>query len=147
MTEKRILRIESIIFFLFGLFHTHRIWAFINPEQYSKYWLGILENRNYLLFGVILILLSGSFVALFFINIKTIKWWRLLYLFGGIYVLFDVITNISGVKFMNELVKWMFNVQGIIWYLLWGTFVILGFICLITSLYLWKLSNKKLKYA
>jgi hypothetical protein len=145
MTEKIILRIESIILFIFGLFHTHRIWAFINPKQYSEYWLGILENSNYLLFAVILILLSGAFVVLFFINIKMIKWWRILYLFGGLYVLFDVITNIFGVKFMNELVKWMFTVQGIIWYLLWGTFVIFGIICIITGLYLWKLSIKKLE--
>lgn len=133
------LRIEAVIFFIFGLFHLHRIWAFVNPEKYSDFWLSILDNQGdgYYIIALILITASLALITLFVINIKNLSWWRWFYVMAAVYVLLDVSLQWLEFSFMNTLVKWMFTVDGLMWYLLWGVFVFLGGFSLCVSIFLW----------
>jgi hypothetical protein len=140
-----IYKFESIFFLFFGIFHLHRIWAFISPNTYSTFWLSLSNNKNafaYLL-GIIILLLSIFAILTFIINFKNNKWWRWIYLFGGIYLLFDSILNLLNVKFMMNIVNYMFTAPNPQFNIIWGFFIILGLFCIILSIYLWKYKEDK----
>lgn len=143
MKETYTLRSEAILFLFFGMFHIHRIWAFIDPEAYSKFWLGLVstQGKEYYALGIILVGMSISLIILFVLNIKRLFWWRWFYLIGGLYVLIDVCLNLLEVDFMQRAIVWLFTVEGVLWYIIWGNFVLLGLLSLFLSQWLWKKSK------
>ena len=126
--EKKIYSWEPWFFIAFGLFHLHRIWAFIDRSSYAGFWTGALERK-----GVFYFSLMGTLAALcvlgivtFFRNRKNNYWWRWIYLFGGIYVLFDLFAIAAGLGFWNDLLMRMFDVTSPYWNYIWGFFILMG---------------------
>jgi hypothetical protein len=137
-------RMESIFFLFFGLFHTHRILAFIDAKAYNNFWLKILQNRNvpFYILGIILIILAIIVIIYFIKYFKEKKWWRWIYLFGGIYILIDCILNLLNNDYINCIVIKMYTLKQPYHNILWGFFIILGIICIVISKYLWNYSKK-----
>lgn len=81
-----------------------------------------------ILFGLmgLLAVLCLAGVATFFRNWGRNPWWRWIYLFGGSYVLFDLLAIAAGLSFWYSLLAWMFDVTSPCWNFLWGFFVLLG---------------------
>lgn len=126
--EKRILVWEPYFFEIFGLFHLHRIWGLVDRNSYAGFWLGVLENRGILYF-VLMGILAGLCILGIFTFVRNWHhnyWWRWIYLFGGVYVLFDLFAIAAGLKFWNRLLLWMFDVNSVYWNLIWFFFVLLG---------------------
>ena len=118
-----IYKIESLFFMFFGAFHLHRIWAFVDPKAYSLFWLSLSNNKNiftYLL-GILIFLLFVFAILTFLLNLKMIRWWRWIYLFGGTYIFFDSLLNLLNVKFMLNLVTFMFTAPVPQYYFIWGS--------------------------
>lgn len=113
---------------LFGLFHLHRIWGLIDRDSYAAFWLGVMENRGLFYFVLmgILALLCVLGVATFVKNRNNNYWWRWIYLFGGIYLLFDLFAIAIGLEFWHQLLLWMFDVTSIYWNAVWSFFLLLG---------------------
>ena len=119
---------EPWFFIFFGIFHLHRIWALIDRESYASFWLGIMKNK-----GPVYFLLMGVLSLLCILGIVTfIKergrnyWWRLIYLCGGAYLLFDLFAIATGLVFWQRLLDGMFDTKAPYWNLLWGFFILLG---------------------
>ncbi len=53
-------------------------------------------------------------------------WWRWVYLFGGVYLLFDLFAIFVGLDFWERLLYWMYDIANPYWDALWGTFIGLG---------------------
>lgn len=126
--DKRILAWEPWFFMAFGLFHLHRLWGLIDRSAYTGFWIGVLENR-----GLFYFVLMGTLAALcilgiltFIKNLRNNYWWRWIYLFGGIYVLFDLFAVAAELEFWNKLLLWMFDVKSEYWNILWLFFILLG---------------------
>ena len=126
--ERKILAWEPWFFMLFGLFHLHRIWGLIDRDSYAAFWLGVMENRGLFYFVLmgILALLCVLGVATFVKNRNNNYWWRWIYLFGGIYLLFDLFAIAIGLEFWHQLLLWMFDVTSIYWNAVWSFFLLLG---------------------
>lgn len=92
------------------------------------FWLGVLTQKGPLYFGLmgLLAVLCLAGVATFFRNWGRNPWWRWIYLFGGSYVLFDLLAIAAGLSFWHSLLAWMFDVTSPCWNFLWGFFVLLG---------------------
>jgi len=126
--EKKILGWEPYFFMAFGLFHLHRIWGLIDRNSYAGFWVGVLESRGsfyFILMGILAILCMVGMVT-FVRNRYNNYWWRWIYLFGGVYVLFDLFAIATGLKFWNKLLMWMFDVNSMYWNLVWLFFIFLG---------------------
>jgi len=138
-------KLESLVFLFFGLFHIHRIWAFIDSKSYNKFWLNILENRGpfFLILGFSLLIMSIIVILYFIVNFKDKKWWRWIYLFGGIYLVIDNVLNLFNNNFINNIVIKMYTMKQPYYSILWGLFIILGITCLIISKYLWNYTDIK----
>jgi hypothetical protein len=138
-------RLESLFFLFFGLFHIHRIWAFIDAKAYNDFWLNMLNNRNifFYIFGVILIILTLAVIIYFLKHYKEKKWWRWIYLFGGGYVLIDCILNLFKNNFIINIVIKMYTLGQPYYNIVWGFFILLGIICIIISKCLWNYSENK----
>ena len=131
MTEvrmKKIYKWEPWFFIFFGLFHLHRIWALIDRESYASFWLGIMISK-----GLIYFLLMGLLSVLCILGIATFFrergrnfWWRLIYLCGGAYLLFDLFAIATGLEFWKKLLDKMFDTQSAYWNHVWGFFILLG---------------------
>ena len=129
--------IDIFIFLFFGVFHTHRIWAFFDREGYVDFWEQILENEvTYLLLLTTLAVLCIIGFIIFLKNYGENPWWRWIYIFGGGYLLFDVFAIYFNLKFWNELIEFMNDVTNPYWNLIWGIFVIIGIFSLILGCYL-----------
>ena len=126
--EKRILVWEPYFFMLFGLFHLHRVWGLIDRSAYAEFWISVLENKGLFYFELtgILALLCILGIITFVRNRHNNCWWRWIYLFGGIYVLFDLFAIAFRLEFWNRLLLWMFDVNSIYWNFVWMFFVLLG---------------------
>ena len=119
---------EPWLFIAFGLFHLHRIWGLIDKDSYARFWLGVLQSK-----GLFYFTLMGALAGLCVLGIFTFMkyrgnnyWWRWIYLFGGVYVLFDLYAIAAGLEFWNKLLLWMFDVDSIYWNAVWTFFVLLG---------------------
>lgn len=124
----KILAWEPWFFIAFGLFHLHRIWGLIDRDSYAGFWMGVLESRGvfyFVLMGILATLCILGMVA-FVQNRHDNYWWRWIYLFGGIYVLFDLFAIAVGLKFWNRLLCWMFDVESVYWNFVWLFFILLG---------------------
>lgn len=126
--EKKILVWEPYFFMAFGLFHLHRIWALIDRTSYAGFWIGVLENKGLFYFA-----LNGILATLCILGIITFVknrynnyWWRWIYLFGGVYLLFDLFAIAVGFNLWHNLLMWMFDVTSIYWNIIWMFFVFLG---------------------
>ena len=119
---------EPLFFLFFGAFHLHRVWGLADRESYAAFWLGVLTQKGPLHFGLmgLLAVLCLAGVATFFRNWGRNPWWRWIYLFGGSYVLFDLLAIAAGLSFWHSLLAWMFDVTSPCWNFLWGFFVLLG---------------------
>ena len=138
-------KFESLFFLFFGLFHIHRIWAFIDSKSYNKFWLELLENRDisFFILGFLLFIITVIAIIYFIKNFKDKKWWRWIYLFGGIYLVIDSVLNLLNVNIINNIVVKMYTLKQPYYDILWGLFIILGIICFIISKYLWNYNDTK----
>ena len=126
--EQKVLIWAPWFFIAFGLFHLHRIWGLIDKDSYARFWLGVLQSK-----GLFYFTLMGALAGLCVLGIFTFMkyrgnnyWWRWIYLFGGVYVLFDLYAIAAGLEFWNKLLLWMFDVDSIYWNMVWTFFVLLG---------------------
>ncbi|MBO4900033.1 MAG: hypothetical protein J5509_07055 [Lachnospiraceae bacterium] len=131
MTEGRVKKIykwEPWFFIFFGLFHLHRIWALIDRESYASFWLGIMNCKGltyFLMMGLLSVLCILGIVT-FLLERGRNFWWRLIYLCGGAYLLFDLFAIATGLEFWKKLLDKMFDTQSAYWNLIWGFFILLG---------------------
>ena len=138
---------EAIIFIFFGVFHLHRIWAFIDRQSYSDYWITLLVSKNifyYVLMGVLFLLCLLGLIV-FFKNIKHNFWWRWIYFFGGGYVIFDLSSILFGITWWNDVLLFMFDTSNTLWNVIWGTFIAIGFISMTLAIYIIKYKRKLTK--
>ncbi len=119
---------EKYFFLFFGLFHMHRIWGLIDRKAYSDFWLSAMNSRNWFYFTLMGLLSAFCILglAVFVINRGRNYWWRWIYLFGGLYLLFDLFAILVRLEFWERLLRWMFDITNPYWNLLWGTFIGLG---------------------
>ena len=119
---------EPWFFMFFGLFHLHRIWGLIDRNSYAKFWIGILEQKGMFYFVVmgILAILCVLGIFTFCKNRHCNYWWRWIYLFGGVYVLFDLFAIAVGLEFWKDLLLLMFDVNAPYWNIIWSFFILLG---------------------
>lgn len=126
--ERKVFAWEPWFFIIFGLFHLHRIWGLIDRNSYAKFWIGVLENKGlfyFVLMGILAVLCILG-VTTFVRNRNSNYWWRWIYLFGGVYLLFDLFAIAIGLEFWNKLLLWMFDVTSIYWNVVWSLFILLG---------------------
>ena len=125
---KRIYSWEPWFFIFFGLFHMHRIWALIDRETYASFWMGIMENKGFLYFLImgILAVLCVVGIITFIRERKANYHWRWIYLFGGVYVLFDLFAITVGIEGWEKLLAIMFDTHSPYWNYIWGFFILLG---------------------
>lgn len=128
MEKKKIYLWEPWFFIFFGIFHMHRIWGLADRNSYAEFWLGILENK-----GAIYFILMGVLASLCILGIVTFiknrnnnSWWRWIYIFGGTYVIFDLFAIAVELKFWNNLLMMMFDVNSPYWNIIWSFFILLG---------------------
>lgn len=138
--NKKIYTWEPYFFILFGLFHLHRIWGLVDRVGYADFWIKILETR-----GPMYFIIMGIMAALCILGIITfIKnrhynyWWRWIYIFGGIYVLFDLMAILFKISFWYKLLYFMFDVQSSYWNVVWSSFIVLGAFVFVLGLRLLK---------
>lgn len=112
----------------FGLFHLHRIWGLIDRISYAEFWMGLLEQKGIIYFGLmgILAVLCVLGIITFFKNRRSNYWWRWIYLFGGAYVLFDLFAIAIGLEIWHKLLLLMFDVNSQYWNAIWSMFILLG---------------------
>lgn len=125
---RKIYIFEPGFFLFFGLFHLHRIWGLIDRYSYADFWLKVMENKGaiyFILMGILSALCILGIIA-FFRDIHHNYWWRLVYLLGGGYVLFDLFAIAIGLEFWRKLLYAMFDISAPYWNWLWGSFVVMG---------------------
>ena len=125
---RRIYGWEPWFFLFFGLFHMHRIWAFINRAAYAAFWLEIMTDRGAPYF-LIMGLLAGLCVlgVVTFIRERSANYlWRWIYVFGGAYLLFDLFAIAARLDLWQRLLAVMFDTASPYWDLIWGFFILLG---------------------
>lgn len=130
---KKIYAWEPWFFIFFGVFHIHRLWALIDRNSYADFWLKILESRGafyFILMGVLASLCVLG-IATFCRSINSNFWWRWIYIFGGCYVLFDLLAIATNLKIWSSLLLMMFDVQSVYWNYIWGFFIALGVFVLV----------------
>ena len=142
---KKIYACEPGLFLFFGFFHLHRIWAFIDRESYTSFWMGIMENKGiaYFVIMIILAVLCVLGIITFIKNRKNNYWWRWIYIFGGSYVLFDLFAIATGMKFWNQLLHMMFDTKSPYWNAIWLFFILLGVGVFVLGIQLYR--SKKMK--
>lgn len=125
---KKILAYEPWFFMFFGLFHLHRIWGLIDRITYAEFWMGVLEQKGIIYFGLMgmLAVLCVLGIITFFKNRRSNYWWRWIYLFGGAYVLFDLFAIAIGLEIWHKLLLLMFDVNSPYWNVIWSMFILLG---------------------
>lgn len=142
--EKKILVWEPWFFIAFGLFHLHRIWGLIDRNSYAGFWIGVLENKGlfyFVLMGILAVLCILGVIT-FARNMNNNYWWRWIYLFGGIYLLFDLFAIAVELEFWNKFLLWLFDVNSIYWDAVWMFFVLLGGFVFVLGIKLLKQRNK-----
>lgn len=125
---KKIYKWEPWFFIFFGLFHLHRIWALIDRESYASFWLGIMNSKGliyFLLMGLLSVLSILGIVTFFRERGRNFRW-RLIYLCGGAYLLFDLFAIATGLKFWQRMLDMMFDTGSAYWNIIWGLFILLG---------------------
>lgn len=138
-----VLWFEPIVFLFFGVFHLHRIWGLVSRESYARFWTSIMNDKGtvyYSLMSILAIMCIAGLVV-FIKNIGQNYWWRWIYFLGGGYVLFDVIAILTNLKVWRNLLLNMFDVTNPYWNLIWGWFILIGFMSLILGIAILKKNN------
>ncbi len=119
---------EPWFFIFFGIFHLHRIWGLIDKNSYAAFWIGVLEEKGLFYFSLMGVLSALCILGIitFYRNRRTNPWWRWIYIFDGIYVLFDLFAIALSLNFWNRLLLWMFDVDSPYWNMIWSFFILLG---------------------
>lgn len=126
--NKVIKKWEPYFFMAFGLFHLHRIWGLVDRKGYAYFWLDKLNNRGAFYFILMGILASLCILGIitFIKNVKCNYWWRWIYIFGGIYLLFDLFAILFRFNFWYDILNVMFDVNSVYWNYIWIFFILLG---------------------
>ncbi len=126
--NKVIKKWEPYFFMAFGLFHLHRIWGLFDRKRYAYFWLDKLNNRGAFYFILMGILASLCILGIitFIKNVKCNYWWRWIYIFGGIYLLFDLFAILFRFNFWYDILNVMFDVNSVYWNYIWIFFILLG---------------------
>lgn len=125
---KKIQIYEPWFFIFFGLFHLHRIWGLADRKSYADFWLNVMYEKGvfyYLLMGILAVLCVLGIVT-FIKNFHNNYWWRWIYIFGGVYLMFDLFAIAADLDFWQKLLIMMFDINAPYWNILWTAFVILG---------------------
>lgn len=140
----RIVWVEPVFFFAFGLFHLHRIWGLLDRRGYASFWLGLLENKGGVYWGLMgaLSVLCIAGLAVLFRCRGRHPWWHWVYLLGGGYVLFDLLAIAAGLEAWQLLLQWMFDADNPAWNWIWGGFSVLGLLSLLLGCYLFYQKQK-----
>ncbi len=144
---KKIYPWEPWFFIFFGLFHLHRIWALIDRDSYAAFWTGIMENKGalyYLIMGLLACLCILGIIK-FIRERKTNYTWRWIYLFGGMYVLFDLAAIAFNLETWKRLLAVMFNTASPYWNTVWSLFVLLGAAVFVLGVRLLSLRQKEMR--
>lgn len=146
MKERKILSFEPYFFMFFGMFHLHRIWGLIDRNSYARFWLGVLKEKGILYYGLmgILAILCVLGIITFFKNRNNNYWWRWIYVFGGMYVLFDLFAIAVGLNSWNMLLLWMFDVSSPYWNIVCSFFILLGGFVFVLGIKLLRKRKKQL---
>ena len=125
---KRIYFWEPWFFVFFGLFHMHRVWALTDRNAYASFWMGILTHKGAAYFAImgLLGILCILGIVTFIRERKRNFLWRWIYLFGGLYVLFDLFAIAAGLGFWQKLLSAMFDTTSPYWNAVWEFFILLG---------------------
>lgn len=125
---KQVKAFEPWFFLFFGTFHLHRVWALFDREGYAAFWMGLMERRGPLYFGLmgVLTVLCLLGIVTFIQNRRQNFWWRWIYLLGGGYLLFDLLAIAVKWETWNRLLHWMFDTGASYWNALWMGFILLG---------------------
>ena len=128
---KKICFFEPCFFLFFGIFHIHRIWGLLDREGYSAFWLKTMEDKGVLYFTLMIVLAGLCLIGIFtfFKEMKKNYWWRLIYICGGVYLLFDLFAIAAGLGYWHDLLLMMFDTSSPYWNFIWGGFILLG--CLV----------------
>lgn len=128
MKKSKIKFYEPWFFIFFGLFHLHRIWGLIDREGYAGFWINVLNEKGIVYYGLmgILCVLCILGEVTFIKNIENNYWWRWIYIFGGGYLMFDLIAILTEFSFWKKLILSMFDTKATYWNVLWGGFIVLG---------------------
>ena len=141
---KKIYPWEPWFFIAFGLFHLHRIWALIDRSSYAAFWMGILENKGvpyYLIMGMLACLCILGIIT--FVRERQANYaWRWIYLFGGVYVLFDLAAIAGGLEIWKRLLVIMFDTASPYWNAVWLFFILLGAAVFVLGIRLFALRRK-----
>lgn len=140
---KEVKNFEPYFFLFFGLFHLHRIWGIIDRKSYADFWLRIMSERGIFYWILMVVLLSLCLLGIitFFKNKRNNYWWRLIYLIGGIYLLFDLFAIIFKLDFWQKLILWMYDITSPYWNTLWLSFIIMGGLVFVLGIKLLKRSS------
>ena len=134
--EKKIYFWEPYFFWFFGLFHLHRIWGLIDRQSYADFWMNLLNTKGFAYFAIMIVLAALCVLGIitFCKNLHNNFWWRWIYIFGGLYVLFDLFAIAVGLEVWNNLLLMMFDVTSPWWNLIWSGFVLLGAIAFVLGI-------------
>lgn len=146
---KKIYWFEPLFFLFFGVFHLHRIWGLIDRESYAVFWMQTLERKG-IIYYVLMMVLTGLCVLgiiVFFKEVRQNYWWRWIYLCGGGYLLFDLFAIAADLGFWHELLLKMFDTSAWFWNIVWGGFILLGFMAFILGLSLHTKRKKQKQYS
>ena len=138
--KSKIVWFEPIFFLFFGVFHLHRIWGLFDRNNYSRFWLSIMSSREWF-FYVSMVILSAFCIAGIVVFVKNKRknyWWRWIYIFGGIYLLFDLFAITIRLEVWENLLYQMFDITNSYWNILWGGFILLGLVSLVIGILIFK---------
>ena len=101
-------------------------------NDYSLFWLSIMGNRGCVFYVsmLLLTLLCIAGIAIFVKNKRNNYWWRWFYIFGGLYLLFDLFAITIRLEIWEKMIYQMFDVTNRYWNILWGGFIVLGLVSL-----------------
>ena len=81
-------------------------------------------------------------IVTFFKNLHNNYLWRWIYIFGGVYLLFDIFAIAAGWSFWHRLILKMFDVNAAYWNILWTSFILMGFAVFVLGIVLLKQRSK-----
>lgn len=125
---KKIEKFEPLIFIFFGIFHLHRIWGLVDRKSYADFWIGVMEQKNFIYFMLMGILAALCIwgIKIFLKNLHHNFWWRWIYVLCGGYLLFDLFAVAAGLDFWHKLILNMYDVSAPYWNVLWLSFILIG---------------------
>ena len=91
---------------------------------------------------LILVVFCLAGIIIFIKNRRNNFWWRWIYIFGGGYVLFDIMAVALNVPIWHNLLRFMFNTGTPYYHFIWGFFCVIGAGALLLGLQIFKAYRK-----